>query len=188
VSIESTAPCELRTARTLLRSYRRSDLDELAVLANDKDIGSMTLRIPFPYTRQDAADFFEWATARAAEGHAIFALEIEGRLAGTIGLHPEPQHHRAELGYWIAKPFWGRGLVTEAAGEVLRWAFEEQQLNRVFAAVFPENTASKRVLEKLGFTYEGTLRQHQFKRGVFKDDLRYAILASEWRSRLRVET
>jgi RimJ/RimL family protein N-acetyltransferase len=183
-----TAPCELRTARTLLRSYRRSDLDALAILANDKDIGSMTLRIPFPYTRKHADDFFAWATARAAEGHAIFAVEIEGQLAGTVGLHPEPLHRRAELGYWIAKPFWGRGLVTEAAGEVLRWAFEDLQLNRVFAAVFPENIASKRVLEKLGFCYEGTLRQHHLKWGVFKDDLRYAILASEWRSQMRVET
>ena len=145
----------------------------------------MTLRIPFPYRRQDADDFFDWATARATEGHALFAVEVDGQLAGTVGLHPEPQHHRAEIGYWLGKAFWGRGLVTEAAAEVVRWAFEEQQFNRIYAAVFPENIASRRVLEKLGFTYEGTLRQHQCKWGVFKDEIRFGILADEWRKRQR---
>jgi RimJ/RimL family protein N-acetyltransferase len=185
VAFELTAPVELRTARTRLRSYQRSDLAALVDIANDETISAMTLRIPFPYTSKHAEDFFAYATARCAEGHAIFALEFESRLAGTVGLHPEPQHRRAELGYFIGRPFWGRGLATEAISEVLRWAFEERGFNRIAAGVFPENAASKRVLQKLGFTLEGVLRQHHLKADTFKDDEHYSLLAEEWRRRNR---
>jgi [ribosomal protein S5]-alanine N-acetyltransferase len=84
------------------------------------------------------------------------------------------------LGYWIGKPYWGRGFCTEAARAVLRYAFTELGLNRVHAYHFHHNPASGRVLQKIGMTHEGLLRQHVKKWGQFIDNELYSILRSEF--------
>ena len=83
-------------------------------------------------------------------------------LIGAIGLKPEagPGAHRAEIGYWLARPWWGQGVTTEAVRALTRYAFEELGLRRLVAQVYPWNQASIRVLEKCGFRREGYLRAH----------------------------
>ena len=91
-----------------------------------------------------------------------------------------PPHANAEMGYWIGKPYWNRGYGTEAAGGVLRYAFEQLGLNRVYAAHFRRNPASGRIMQKIGMTYEGCLRQHIKKWDTFEDMEYYGILRSEY--------
>jgi RimJ/RimL family protein N-acetyltransferase len=104
---------------------------------------------------------------------------------GVISAGIAREHRHAELGYWIAKPFWGNGYATEAARAVVDYAFRERGLNRVLAECFAGNPASARVLEKAGMTREGTLREHIWKWDRFVDLDAYAILRSEWEAQPR---
>jgi RimJ/RimL family protein N-acetyltransferase len=181
----SLSPTTLHTPRLLLRPFTPADAAEAARLAGDREVASTTLRIPHPYDAAMAADWIATHEQLRARGvGAVFAM-VERRgdaLVGSIGLTIECDASRAELGYWVGKPYWGRGYATEAAGALLRYAFDDLALNRVFAMYFSRNPASGRVMQKLGMTYEGRLRGHDRKWGVFEDVEIYGILASEWRA------
>ena len=99
----------------------------------------------------------------------------------------DQQHARAEMGYWIGKPYWNNGYCTEAAEAVLRYGFTELGLNRIYAHHFGRNPASGRVMEKIGMVYEGCLRQHVQRWGVFEDLKIYAILKSEYESQSKTQ-
>jgi RimJ/RimL family protein N-acetyltransferase len=97
-----------------------------------------------------------------------------------VGLRIEQEDDRAELGYWIGKPYWGHGYCTEAARAVIGFGFEQCQLNRIHASCFSRNPASGRVLQKIGMTHEGRLRCHAKKWDAFEDIEMYAILRGDW--------
>ncbi|MDH4351518.1 MAG: GNAT family N-acetyltransferase, partial [Gemmatimonadota bacterium] len=101
-------------------------------------------------------------------------------LVGAIGLILRPEHSRAELGYWIGRPFWGRGYATEAAGAMLRYGFETLGLRRLYACHFARNPASGRVLEKVGMRQEGIARAHAQRWNRFEDLVQYGILREEF--------
>jgi RimJ/RimL family protein N-acetyltransferase len=181
-----TAPVNLTTERLLLRSFRESDIPELVRLAGGREVAATTLLIPHPYRAPDARDFLQRSSESLRQGQSMtFAITIaaSGDLCGGMGLRMEPEHLRAELGYWIAVPFWRRGYCTEAAKRVLFYGFQELLLNRIFAQTFAGNTASQRVLEKLGMRHEGVLRQHVQKWGAFVDIHCYGVLRQEFCSR-----
>ena len=170
---------ELRTKRLLMRKYREEDMPAIARLLGDRRVSATTLTIPHPYTEDDARKHVSSQQSPASK----FGIFIEsGELVGGIGLSVEESHKRAELGYWVGVPYWGKGYATEAASEMLRHGFEDLKLNRIHAGVFRGNAASEQVLRKIGMKHEGTLRQHFLKRGEYLDDECYAILASEWRA------
>jgi len=106
-------------------------------------------------------------------------LRQDGKLCGGLGLHPQPQHRTAELGYWIGVPYWRKGYATEASSAVVRYGFERLNLNRIFAHHFKRNPASGRVLQKIGMRHEGCLRQAVIKWGEYIDLEMYAILREE---------
>lgn len=114
---------------------------------------------------------------------AAFALDMKlgGRLIGAAGLTIHRGDDRAELGYWVARPEWGKGYATEAAGAMLRYGFVALGLHRIHADCLSRNPASARVLEKLGMTFEGRLREHAKKSGTYEDLDCYGILRSEYR-------
>jgi [ribosomal protein S5]-alanine N-acetyltransferase len=170
----------LRTKRLLMRRYREADIPVLVELLGAKEVAATTLRIPHPYTEQDARNFLAAQESPAAR-FGMFEIE-GGNLVGGLGLAPDEPYDRAELGYWVGLPYWGRGYATEAAAEMLRHGFEDLKLNRITAAVFEGNPASEKVLLKLGFTLEGTLRQQFKKWGKYLDDKHYGILASDWKA------
>ena len=93
------------------------------------------------------------------------------------------EHRRAELGYWLGVPYWGKGYATEASQEILRFGFETLKLRRIYASYVTENPTSGRVLEKIGMRYEGILRSHICKWDVFHDLVFYGILHDEFRAR-----
>src|SRR5687768_15839846 len=174
----------LDTARLVLRPFTLADAPEVRRYVSERDIAAMTLSIPHPYPDDGAEKWIGTHAAKYGEGWlASFAIteRESGALAGAIGLHVEPAHGRAELGYWIGKPFWGRGYATEAGRAVLRFGFETVGLNKIYAAVFIKNAASDRVLRKLGMKWEGRLREHDLKWDVYEDIDVYAMLLSEWR-------
>ena len=111
-------------------------------------------------------------------------LKVSGAFVGTCGMEVNlaPEHARAELGYVLAREYWGRGLMPEAVRGMLRFCFGRMDLNRVEARCIAENTASARVMEKAGMTYEGTLREREYVKGAYRDMKIYSILRREYRS------
>jgi ribosomal-protein-alanine N-acetyltransferase len=178
-----TAPRDLRTARLLLRSFQTEDIPAIVRLAGEKQIAATTLMIPHPYSEDDARNFLAKANEDFTEGLSFtFAISIlPGRdLCGAVGLHIADSHKRAELGYWIGVPYWGKGFATEAARAAVAFGFEALNLHRIYAHHFSENTASQRVLEKIGMRHEGRSRQHVRKWDRFVDVENYGILAEEF--------
>ena len=179
----------IRTARLLLRGFRAGDVEPLHSLANDIDVARNTLNIPHPYGRQDAQAWIDSQADRLRHREAVTCAvtlsgseEGDGPLVGAVGLILAAEHERAELGYWIGRPYWGQGYATEAAAAVVAWGFEVLELHRIHATHFPHNAASGNVLRKLGMVAEGTLRHHVKKWEEFLDLEVYGILRAEWAS------
>jgi [ribosomal protein S5]-alanine N-acetyltransferase len=168
----------LETARLMLREFSESDIAELVPLIGAPEVAATTLRIPHPYEEKHAREFLA-SGPKENELRLAIRLRSNGRLCGGMGLHPEMQHRRAEIGYWIGVPFWGNGYATEAAREVVRYGFERLNLNRIFASHFKGNEKSGRVLEKIGMRHEGSVRQGVMKSGKFIDLEMYSILRED---------
>lgn len=167
----------IRTARLLLRPFRAEDAPALVRLLDERDIAKTTGNIPHPYTMADAERFLEARRdpSRTGDTFAI-TLADSGELVGGIGIAVTREHRRAELGYWISIPCWGRGYATEASRAVVDYAFATFDINRIHACVFGNNPASARVLVKVGMTDEGCSREHWSKWGELLDMRHFAIL------------
>jgi [ribosomal protein S5]-alanine N-acetyltransferase len=177
----------IRTRRLSLRPFTLADAGEVQRLGGDAEVSATALHVPYPMDLDAAVSWIRSHSAEYGAGTlAAFAIASarEGSLFGTVGLMIEPEHARAELGYWLGKPFWGRGYATEAATEVLRFGFEELHLRRIHANHLAGNPASGRVLEKVGMSPEGCLRQHAWHRGAFHDVVMYGIVRPDARSGL----
>jgi ribosomal-protein-alanine N-acetyltransferase len=174
----------LETERLILRPFKQSDAEKVQELAGDKRIASTTLNIPHPYDDGMAEGWINTHEEKYKNGKGIvYAItsKDDGELIGAISLNKPIDHHAAELGYWIGVPYWNNGYCTEAGKAVLKYAFQEVELNRVYALYLSRNPASGRVLEKLGMVHEGTLRKHVLKWGVYEDLEYVGILRSEWK-------
>jgi RimJ/RimL family protein N-acetyltransferase/ubiquinone/menaquinone biosynthesis C-methylase UbiE len=159
-----------------LRPWQLSDIDSLVEHANNPEIAKfMTDGFPSPYTIENAKTFIDFANQKNPV--SIFAIAIEGRAVGGIGIHPQAdiQRKNAELGYWLSQKYWGKGVVTEAIKQMIDFAFKTYDINRLFARPFGTNTASQRVLEKAGFKLEAKLEKTLFKNGEYLDELIYSV-------------
>lgn len=134
-----TAPQEITTARLLLRSLEQSDIPAMTRLAGAREISSMTLNIPHPYSEEDARSFLSRASDEFRSGLSVsFAICVSPsrELRGGVGLNIVAAHRRAELGYWIGVSVWGKGYATEAAAAVVAFGFETLRLHRIYAHHF----------------------------------------------------
>lgn len=158
----------------ILRPWSEDDICELARAANDPAIAA-TMRdgFPSPYTIDDARRFIGLATGPAPG--LLLAIEIDGIVAGGIGIHPFTDVYRktAEIGYWLAMPHWGRGIATAAVGALVPLAFARFAILRLQAGVFSNNPASMRVLEKNGFIREAVHQKAIVKNGVVMNEVLY---------------
>jgi RimJ/RimL family protein N-acetyltransferase len=176
-------PPRLTTRRLVLRAIRDDDRDQIQRLAADRDIAATTMTIPHPYP-EGAAE--SWIAHQREEFQAqktiVFAIaeKESDLLIGTIALMVKQEDQRGELGYWLGVPYWNQGFISEAAAEVLRYAFATMQLRRVWALHFHTNPASGAVMRKLGMRHEGVLREHAVKWGEVVDYHCYGILREEW--------
>ena len=164
----------------MLRPFVAADAAAVQRLAGDPLISDTTLNIPHPYADGIAEAWIPTHETEWREGRSVtFAIEGDGELRGAIRLTLTPAHRRAEVGYWISRAWWGRGIATEAVRAMIAFAFGRLDLNRVQATHFVRNPASGRVMEKCGMIREGTHREKFMKSGRFEDVVEYAILRSD---------
>jgi RimJ/RimL family protein N-acetyltransferase len=160
-----------------VRSFRADDAASLAHHANDREIWiNLRDQFPHPYTLADARAWI--AHAASAEQPTSFAIDVAGEVVGGIGLRLNEDVERisAEIGYWVGRAYWGRGIATDAVRAVTEHAFATHDLTRVYALPFAANAASIRVLEKAGYVREGLLRRSAIKDGLVRDQLLYTLV------------
>jgi [ribosomal protein S5]-alanine N-acetyltransferase len=164
-----------------VRPWRRGDVDALVVHANDAEVArQLRDRFPHPYTRANAVAFIQHAT----EEPGNLAIDVDGEAVGAIGYisGSDIERYSAEIGYWLGRRYWGRGIATDALRTLTEHLFREQHLLRLFALPFADNAASLRVLEKAGYEREGLLRSSSVKHGAPRDQYMYARISTAWRA------
>jgi RimJ/RimL family protein N-acetyltransferase len=172
----------LSTKHLLLRPFKLTDGPAIEALAGDAEV-ARTAFVPHPYPPGSAQEWIAGEHEAAAQGQRYtFAIvrRADGELVGCVLLMLAPKHRRAELGYWIGRPYWSKGYATEAGACVVAYAFEELGANRVAARGMSRNRASMRVMEKIGMVHEGTLRQEIYHWGAFEDVEVYGLLQADY--------
>lgn len=167
-----------------LSPVERRDKDALVEYLQERDIWRNTLYIPWPYTEADAEEWIEERIRRRTEQpkETTFAIRRgDDKLIGVVGADDLDvgASHRARLGYWLAKPYWNQGIMTEAVSRYVDYAFAELEVVRLTAEVFAWNDASARVLRKTGFMQEGRFRRHREKDGDLVDVLYFGLLRDD---------
>ena len=163
-----------------LRPFNITDLDTLVLYANNYEIAkNMTNQFPHPYTLEDGRAFIEMATKNNPPN--ILAIDVDGKACGGIGLHLQGDIYckNAEIGYWLAQPFWRKGIMYTAIVQMVDYGFKNWNINRIFARPFGTNIASQKVLEKAGFELEARFGKTIFKNGDYIDELVYAVRRTE---------
>ena len=161
----------------ILRSHRREDAGEMARHGNNPRIAAQLMdRWPTPYTINHAEEWLDGVLGQDPERNLV--IEVGGNLVGGLGIELGTDVYRgtAEIGYWLAEPFWGRGIMTAAIDCFCAWLFQRYRFRRIQARVYAGNPASARVLEKAGFVYEGTMKDAIIKLGQVQDLRVYARL------------
>ena len=177
---------EITTARLVLRRMTLDDAEAVFAYARDPEVARYTSWAAHR-SIDDAREFLASIVASYDRGDsANWALELreERRLVGTIGLSVRVEHRAAEVGYALARAYWGRGLATEALGALLDVAFGTVGLHRVIARCRPENVGSWKVMRKLGMSFEGIAREAFYAKGEFVDLMVWSILRGEWERRV----
>lgn len=165
-----------------IRKWEFSDAADLAAaLSNKKIQNNLRDGLPYPYTVQDGIDFISDMLSKDENETFAFAITVDNIVIGSIGVFRQGNIHRqtAELGYYIAEKYWGKGIVTKAVKQICEYVFSQSDIIRIYAEPFAYNTASCRVLEKAGFQYEGTLRNNAVKNGKVIDMKMYSLLKEE---------
>lgn len=178
----------LETERLILRPPELDEATRIQELADDPDVAGMVSPMPFPYTLESAESWIRSVHAEIDAGEAypfVIVRKTDNLLIGAVEVGNEVRHQRGEMGYWLGKAYWGAGYASEAARRVVQFGFEVVGLNRIFATHYAHNPASGRVMQKIGMSYEGTMRGHIVKWDKSVDLLIYAILRSEWLSASR---
>lgn len=180
---------QLETDRLILRSLNEGDAKIIEELAGEYDVAKTTLNIPHPYPKGSAKVFIE-RSLRAEKSGEVYTYAIIDQVSnlflGIIGIHLDKAHDRAELGYWIGKPYWGKGYGTEAARAMLSFGFEILDVNKIYATAMTNNPGSWRIMEKIGMTHEGTLKQHTVRSKQYADVVYYGMLKEDYETMISI--
>jgi RimJ/RimL family protein N-acetyltransferase len=158
------------------------DLPDLVTFANNEKIArNLTDAFPFPYTEEAGRGFLEVAMGSK---NMLYAIDLKGRAIGGVGIHFKTDVYRytAEIGYWLAEPYWRKGIMTEALKQLIKIAFTKTSLQRLEASIYEYNISSQKTMQKLGFTMEGLRKDYTFKSGNFYDSYLYRLLKPEAQS------
>lgn len=167
----------MRTRMIELRDFSNKDEELLVSYLNEEAVTQyISARLPQPYTKEAAA----WWVSTGSKIGIVKAIAKNGVLVGSISaiVGEFEKQKSAEIGYWLAKPFWGNGFASEALAEFSKTIFLNTEIVRLYAPVFEGNTASARVLEKCGFKLEAILEKAIYKNGLFYDEHHYANIRS----------
>ncbi len=165
-----------------LRPWRPEDAAAIVPYADDPLVAENLRDVfPNPYRLQDAEAYVRCCVEQEGQGQLCRAIVIDGSPCGSIGLFRGTDVCRksAELGYWLGRPYWGRGVITGAVKAICREGFAAWDIARIYAEPYDRNLGSRRVLEKAGFTLEGTLRSSVWKQGQLLDSRIYSLLREE---------
>lgn len=166
----------------LLRPWRTEDAEDLAKAADNPKIAANLRNVfPSPYTLADANWFINDCISKGDSHGFTWAIEVDGKAAGGIGvtLLNDVYEKSAELGYWLSEEYWRQGIMSQAVQIICRKAFKTFDIIRIFAEPFAHNAGSRGVLEKAGFTYEGTMRNGVYKNGQVYSYCIYSLLREE---------
>ena len=168
--------------RFILRHLEETDALALSVTLNNKKlIQNLREGIPFPYMPTHAKAFIADCRKKGDYNQLVRAISIGGELVGCISVARRDLLYRraGELGYYLREDCWGQGITTDAAKQICALAFNRFDIVRIYAEIYVHNTASMRVLEKVGFKHEGTLRQSLYMGGEIYDSRLYSLLRGE---------
>lgn len=178
----------LRTPRLVLRPIAESDAEAMWPYVSDPEFPRMMTWSAHRH-RDETVSHLRGVEKALAEGSdVVWALTVDGAFAGCIGLHGiqwqvrAMRVDRAELGYWVAPPHWGRGLCTEATRAVVGFGFAALGLHKVMVGCFEEKDASRRVIEKVGFRFLSVRPEHSFREGRWWSHRDYELTVDEWRA------
>ena len=170
---------ELRDGDLVLRPWTEGDVRAIVAAINDPEIAYWIPLIPHPYTEDDAIAFIRGEVGPA---HTALAIELDGSVVGGIGMGLNSHEYRATMGYWVAADERGRGTGTRALRLLTRHALDDLKVQRVDLVTDPDNHASQRVAEKVGFRREGVLRAHlRHPDGRIRDSVMFSLLPGELR-------
>jgi RimJ/RimL family protein N-acetyltransferase len=168
---------ELRDGDLVLRPWTEDDVPALVAGCNDPEIAHWIPTIPHPYTDADALAFIR---GEVRGDHEALAIEVNGNVVGGIGIGVNTNDYRGRIGYWVAASTRGRGVATRALRVLSRHALDVRGLQRVDLITDPDNIASQRVAEKVGFEREGVLRAHlRHPDGRVRDSVLFSLLPGE---------
>jgi ribosomal-protein-alanine N-acetyltransferase len=165
----------------VLRALRQDDLDDLYAYASDPDIDRFTPWTHYKSLAEARTDLDAFLAEYQNGGMGAWGIEhrADRRLIGIASFSPpHPHHRRAELGYTVARTYWGQGYATESAQALVTFGLDQMHLVRIEAVCLPDHIASSRVLQKVGMRYEGLLRNYQIWRGTPRDLQMYARVGS----------
>lgn len=163
--------------QTIIRKWKETDAAALAAaLSNQNILNNLRDGLPYPYTEKDALEYIRFILNSAPNDTFAFAIDVDGKVVGSIGAFRQGNIHcrTAELGYYLAEEYWGKGIMTAAVRQLCEKLFAETDIIRIFAEPFSYNTGSRRVLEKAGFQLEGILKSNAVKNGKVLDMALYA--------------
>lgn len=161
-----------------LREWRESDAESVAKYADNKNISNYLRDVfPHPYTLNDAREYVASCISADEARQLTRAIVVNGEAVGSIGIFLCSDVYRlsAELGYWLAEPFWGNGIMSRAVTQICGEAFQKYKIVRIFAEPYAHNAGSRRVLEKAGFALEGYLKNSVYKNDTLYDSCIYSL-------------
>lgn len=182
---------QLESKRLILNSLSYKDIPKIIDYANNPKISDNVINIPFPYFEKDAIFWINLANQGRKSGEVYnFALRLKEDknldFIGGIGLMLEPKHNRAELGYWIAEPFWNKGLMSEAVEKILEFGFETLELNKIIANHFLANPASGKIMIKNKMIKEAEIKEHFKKGDSYLDIIQYRLTKEEYKNQYKI--
>lgn len=166
----------------ILREWQYDDVAEIAIAANNPKIAKyLRNTFPNPYSINDAEWFVSDCISKERKKQITRAIVVDGKAVGSVGIFVKDDVYEksAELGYWLAEDYWHQGITSKAVQQICKEAFSTFDIIRIFAEPFDSNIASKGVLGKAGFTYEGTMRNGVYKNGEVISYCVYSILREE---------
>ncbi|MGN1416928.1 MAG: GNAT family N-acetyltransferase [Oscillospiraceae bacterium] len=166
----------------IIRKWQLTDAKELAAAVSNKKVqDNLRDGLPYPYTEEDGREYISLMLSADENDTFAFAITVDDKVIGSIGAFRQSNIHSqtAELGYYIAEEYWGRGIMTEAVKQLCGYVYSHSDIIRIFAEPFAYNIGSCRVLEKAGFRFEGTLRSNAVKNGRVIDMKMYSLLRDD---------
>ena len=165
-----------------LRTWRTEDAESVARAANNPDIAKNLRNVfPNPYSLEDAKWYVNDCISNEGKHQIARAIVVDGQAVGSIGVFVKDDVYEksAELGFWLSQDYWRNGIMSRAVRTICREAFAAFDIVRIFAEPFADNAGSRKVLEKAGFTYEGTMRNGVYKNGEIHSYCMYSLLREE---------